>query len=185
MFLLISTDFTLPLEIPPSSFILKYFGFESNPPFKRAAFTLNFKYRLRILYAQSFWVTLAPPVLPRLLAQVLPGLVFEIMSLSLLPSKSFTTNIAFITHTIELDQAFAHCLKFLTAAIRKSLDRVSVLVWLYILSDQLRIIGLGGYYSSNYLILRRLIIKRSLPFLSPRCKTDAESLFGILFQTLW
>lgn len=79
----------------------------------------------------------------------------------ILSPKGFTTKRAFITHAIELDQACAHCLKFLTAAIRKSLDRVSVLVWLYVLSDQLRIIGLGGHYPSNYLILRGLIIKRT------------------------
>ena len=80
------------------------------------------------------------------------------------PKKSFTTKIAFITHAISLDQAFAHCLRFLTAASRKSLGRVSVLVWLIVLSDQLRIIGLVSHYLTNYLILRKLILKRSLPF---------------------
>jgi hypothetical protein len=87
--------------------------------------------------------------------------------------KSFTTKIAFITHAMELDQAFAHCPKFLTAAIRRSLDRVSVLVRLNILSDQLRIVGLVSLYLTNYLILRRLIIKQLLP------------LSGILDRTLW
>ncbi len=44
---------------------------------------------------------------------------------------------AFITHAAWLDQAFAHCPIFPTAASRRSLGRVSVPVWLAILSDQL------------------------------------------------
>ncbi len=46
---------------------------------------------------------------------------------------------AFVTHAALLRQAFAHCAKFPTAASRRSLDRVSVPVWLIILSDQLTI----------------------------------------------
>jgi hypothetical protein len=45
-----------------------------------------------------------------------------------------------------LHQAFAHCGKFLTAASRRSLGRVSVPVWLIILSNQLLIVALGGRY---------------------------------------
>ena len=56
---------------------------------------------------------------------------------------------AFITHTASLRQAFAHCAIFLTAASRRSLDRVSVPVWLAILSDQLPIIALVGHYPTN------------------------------------
>ena len=46
---------------------------------------------------------------------------------------------AFITHAALLDQAFAHCPIFPTAASRRSLARVSVPVWLIILSDQLTV----------------------------------------------
>ena len=56
---------------------------------------------------------------------------------------------AFITHAALLRQAFAHCAKFLTAASRRSLDRVSVPVWLIILSDQLPIAALVGHYPAN------------------------------------
>jgi hypothetical protein len=56
---------------------------------------------------------------------------------------------AFIPHAVLLRQAFAHCGKFLTAASRRSLDRVSVPVWLIILSDQLLIITLVGFYPTN------------------------------------
>ena len=55
----------------------------------------------------------------------------------------------FITHAALLRQAFAHCGKFPTAASRRSLDRVSVPVWLIILSDQLKIIALVSHYLTN------------------------------------
>ncbi len=44
---------------------------------------------------------------------------------------------AFITHAASLRQGFPYCAIFPTAASRRSLDRVSVPVWLIILSDQL------------------------------------------------
>ena len=56
---------------------------------------------------------------------------------------------AFITHAASLRQAFAHCAIFPTAASRRSLGRVSVPVWLAILSDQLAIIALVGFYPAN------------------------------------
>ena len=56
---------------------------------------------------------------------------------------------AFFTHAEWLDQACAHCPKFPTAASRRSLDRVSVPVWLVVLSDQLLIDALVGLYPTN------------------------------------
>ena len=56
---------------------------------------------------------------------------------------------AFITHAASLRQAFAHCARFPTAASRRSLDRVSVPVWLFILSDQLPVFALVGHYPTN------------------------------------
>ena len=61
-----------------------------------------------------------------------------------------------------LRQAFAHCAKFLAAASRRSRGRVSVPVWLDILSDQLPVKGLVGRYLTNYLMGRRLIFRRPL-----------------------
>ena len=55
----------------------------------------------------------------------------------------------FIPHAALLRQAFAHCGKFLTAASRRSLGRVSVPVWLSVLSDQLPIKALVGRYLTN------------------------------------
>ncbi len=67
---------------------------------------------------------------------------------------------AFITHAALLRQGFPHCAKFLTAASRRSLDRVSVPVWLIILSDQLTIAALVGHYPTNELMVRGLIPKQ-------------------------
>ena len=66
----------------------------------------------------------------------------------------------FITHAALLRQACAHCGKFLTAASRRSLGRVSVPVWLIVLSDQLPIIALVGHYPTNKLIGREAVLKR-------------------------
>ncbi len=63
----------------------------------------------------------------------------------------------FITHAALLRQAFAHCAIFPTAASRRSLDRVSVPVWLIILSDQLPVLALVGRYPANKLMGRGLI----------------------------
>jgi hypothetical protein len=64
---------------------------------------------------------------------------------------------AFFTHAAWLHQAFAHCAIFPTAASRRSLGRVSVPVWLIILSNQLRIEALVSRYLTNKLIRRRII----------------------------
>jgi hypothetical protein len=64
---------------------------------------------------------------------------------------------AFFTHAALLDQGCPHCPIFPTAASRRSLGRVSVPVWLIILSDQLPIVALVGRYPTNKLIGLRLI----------------------------
>ena len=77
--------------------------------------------------------------------------------------KEFYNPKTFIIHAAWLRQAFAHCARFPTAASRRSLGRVSVPVWLIILSDQLWIVGLVGSYPTNKLIGRETIPKRN-PF---------------------
>ena len=67
---------------------------------------------------------------------------------------------AVIPHAALLDQASAHCPIFPTAASRRSLGRVSVPVWLDILSDQLPVVALVGHYPTNKLIGREPIPKR-------------------------
>ncbi len=73
------------------------------------------------------------------------------------PLKVLYNPQAFFTHAALLDQACAHCPIFPTAASRRSLGRVSVPVWLAILSDQLPIVALVGFYPTNWLIGRGLI----------------------------
>ena len=53
---------------------------------------------------------------------------------------------AFFLHAASLRQAFAHCAKFLTAASRRSLDRVSVPVWPITLSGRLPIVAMVSRY---------------------------------------
>ncbi len=55
----------------------------------------------------------------------------------------------FFTHAALLRQGFPHCAIFPTAASRRSLGRVSVPVWLIILSDQITILALVGRYPTN------------------------------------
>ena len=80
---------------------------------------------------------------------------------------------AFFPHAASLRQAFAHCARFPTAASRRSLGRVSVPVWLIVLSDQLRIVALVSRYLTNKLIRRGLLLgqRPKLPFLTnPRVR---------------
>ena len=85
---------------------------------------------------------------------------------------------AFITHAALLDQGCPHCPIFPTAASRRSLGRVSVPVWLIILSDQLLIVALVSHYLTNKLIRRGPLFQR-LTF-------PPEGVYGISvrFQTL-
>ncbi len=85
-----------------------------------------------------------------------------IAACSSLPSGLYDPK-AFVTHAASLRQAFAHCARFPTAASRRSLDRVSVPVWLAILSDQLPVIALVGHYPANKLMGRGPILRRIAP----------------------
>ena len=70
------------------------------------------------------------------------------LAFSSLPTELYNPK-AFITHAALLDQACAHCPIFPTAASRRSLGRVSVPVWLIILSDQLPVVALVSHYLTN------------------------------------
>ena len=72
---------------------------------------------------------------------------------------------AFIPHATLLRQAFAHCAIFFAAAPLRSQGRVSVPVWLFVLSDQLRIVTSVGRYPTDKLIRRRPIQKRPKAFI--------------------
>src|SRR3569623_1149614 len=73
---------------------------------------------------------------------------YYLRPVSSLPTELYDPK-AFITHAAWLGQACAHCPIFPTAASRRSLDRVSVPVWLIILSDQLPVFALVSRYLTN------------------------------------
>ena len=87
-------------------------------------------------------------MLPRLLARSWPGLLLQVPSFSSLLKELYDPK-AFIPHAALLHQAFAHCAIFPAAASRRSLDRVSVPVWLIVLSDQLPVVALVSRYLTN------------------------------------
>ena len=68
---------------------------------------------------------------------------------------------AFIVHAASLHQTFVHCGRFLAAASRRSLGRVSVPMWPSTLSGRLPIVALVGLYPANQLMGRGLISQRS------------------------
>src|ERR1700709_2502927 len=77
-----------------------------------------------------------------------PSRLYENLQASAPPTGLYDPK-TFITHAAFLRQGFPHCARFPTAASRRSLDRVSVPVWLIILSDQLPVVALVGFYPAN------------------------------------
>nr|KYP43488.1 hypothetical protein KK1_035055 [Cajanus cajan] len=73
VFFPISTHFTAPPEIPSAPTVLQLGSFHRLSRVEPWDLTANLKSHLQTLYAQSFRITLASSVLPRLLAQRQPG----------------------------------------------------------------------------------------------------------------
>ena len=72
-----------------------------------------------------------------------------------------------LPHAASLRQPLGHCARFPTAASRRSLGRLSVPMWLAILSDQLPVVALVGRYPANQLIGREpLALRQGCPQLS-------------------
>ena len=65
------------------------------------------------------------------------------------PVKEVYNPKAFFLHAAMLGQAFAHCPIDPTAASRRSLGRISVPMWPFILSDRLLIVALVSRYPTN------------------------------------
>src|SRR5574341_2418051 len=84
---------------------------------------------------------------------------------------------AVIPHAASLCQPCGHCAIFPTAASRRSLGRISVPMWLAILSDQLPVIALVGRYPANELIGREPLHLRLAAFLPRPC--SQRSVCGI------
>ncbi len=119
---------------------------------------------------------------PRLLARSWPHLLLQVPSISFLLKAVYNPK-AFFPHAALLRQAFAHCARFPTAASRRSLGRVSVPVWLIILSDQLPVDALVGHYPTNKLIGRETLPNRD-SFVSTPCDAPTASGISSRFQPL-
>ena len=83
----------------------------------------------------------------------------QVPSLSSLLTKVYNPKTVFL-HAASLDQAFAHCPIFPTAASRRSLGRISVPMWPITLSGRLAIVDLVVRYTTNYLMAREPIYIR-------------------------
>ena len=121
---------------------------EISPPTYQAAYApftpSDSGQRSHPLYYRGCWHRVSRCFLSRY-RQPQPMLEVKFSSLA----KELYNPKAFFTHAEWLDQACAHCPIFPTAASRRSLGRVSVPVWLVVLSDQLRIVALVGLYPTN------------------------------------
>src|SRR5215213_3219752 len=80
VFLLISAHFTATPGIPVSPTELQPARIGCKPTVELRVFTADATSRLRALYAQSIRTTLAPYVLPRLLARSWPALLLQVPS---------------------------------------------------------------------------------------------------------
>ena len=148
VFLLISTHFTATLGIPLSSPALKNYSFNPitglSPELLRLTYNPtcgpftpnNSGQRSPPTYYRGCWHVVSRGFLPR----------YRHLSSR---ETVFYNPKTFITHAALLGHAFAHCPRFSTAASRRSLDSVSVPVWLTILSDQLPIIALVSRCLTN------------------------------------
>ena len=101
---------------------------------------------------------------------------------SSLPKELYNPK-AFFIHAAWLRQGCPHCAIFPTAASRRSLGRVSVPVWLVILSDQLEIVGLVSRYLTNNLMERIPILYRN-PLIMKPCGIIMLSGINLSFERL-
>ena len=118
-------------------------------------------------------------VLPLVLARSYQPLSAGYSHLRSSPATAVYNPKAFILHAASLDQAFAHCRIFSTAATRRCTNRVSVSSLKVVLSHLLPVIALVGHYPANKLIGSRPLSKplaglplrdhRELADLSTRC----------------
>jgi hypothetical protein len=182
VFLLISTHLTAPpgIPLPPTYFNLSSIacGLAVEPQ----DFTDDLNKRLRISLRPVNPDNACTPRITDASGTWLAGTYSSSTFRTYSSIKGVYDPRAFILHATSRRQAFAHCARFLIAASRRSLGRVSVPVWPSVLSDRLPVIGLVGNYPTNYLIGRG-------PVLNRRSFTLARLLsitppFGELFSSL-
>ncbi len=79
---------------------------------------------------------------------------------------------AFIPHAVSLRQTFVHCARFLAAASRRSMGRISVPLCRTLLSEPVPVIALVGRYPTNKLLGRTPLPKRVVTPFTPDCSGD-------------
>jgi len=89
---------------------------------------------------------------------------------------------AFFLHAASLDQAFAHCRIFSTAATRRCTNRVSVSSLEIGLSPLLPVIALVGHYPANKLIGPRPLPERLAPLPSTNFWRPSEIAWQLLLE---
>ena len=110
--------------------------------------------RLSLEFSQETYKTAYGPFTPNNSGQRLPptyyrgcwhvvsrGLFLRYRPCSSLRKEVYNPK-AFVPHAASLHQAFAHCARFPAAASRRSGGRVSVPLWLVVLSHQLPVLGI-------------------------------------------
>ena len=106
----------------------------------------NLIYHLRTLYAQSCWITLAPSVLPRLLAQSWSEL-FQSLSISLHCFGPVGLYDITVSHPHNITESgLRPLLKIPHCCPQRGFEPFSVPMWLCVLSDQLVIDSLVSLY---------------------------------------
>ncbi len=107
----------------------------------------------------------------------------RVPSLSSSPSTAVYNPKAFIPHAASLRQGFPHCARFLTAASRRSLDRISVPVWPITLSGRLPIVAMVSFYPTIKLMGRRLIPGPPKGFLGSSVKNPIYAVLAPVSQS--
>ena len=185
VFLLISTHFTATLGIPLASPSLKKNSFKCSLWVKPIDFTSDL---------------LSPPARPlhpvnpdnarhlRITAAcwhvVSRGLFIRYRHIHSSLIKEVYNPKAFFLHAALLGQAFAHCPIFPTAASRRSLGRISVPMWPFILSDRLLIVAMVGLYPRHLANRHEPIFQRIAPLIQRRCRPRILCGISSRFQLL-
>ena len=147
----ISTDFTPTPTVPSAPSALKPSSISNSPKVELLGFNQRLSRpptdSLRPINPDNAWgfcltaaagTEFAPPYSP-------PKLSLAACS----AAKELYRPKSFFAHAASLRQAFAHCEIFSTAASRRSLARVAVLVLGNMLSHPLPVIALVGHYPTN------------------------------------
>ncbi|TSD01973.1 MAG: hypothetical protein Athens071426_586, partial [Parcubacteria group bacterium Athens0714_26] len=147
----ISTDFTPTPTVPPASNALYPASFFCSSKVKLWKFNRKLNKAptdaLRPINPDNAWgFCLTAPAGTELGSPYSPPNVNLAASSA---EKAFYAPKGFFKHAASLDQAFAHCRIFSTAASRRSIARVSVLSLGNSLSAPLPVIALVGHYPTN------------------------------------